>query len=89
MKTRIDAILHQEGDSAYGLAFPQFPGCLSAADRIEDLPAMAAEALGLWFEMPAPKVCVQDLQALGQRDLADGCQIALVVESQAPLIARP
>ncbi len=50
---------------------------------------MAAEALGLWFEMPAPKVCVQDLQALGQRDLADGCQIALVVESQVPLIARP
>ena len=44
------AILHQEGDSAYGLSFPDLPGCFAAADDWEESPAAAAEALDLWFE---------------------------------------
>lgn len=57
------AIVHQEGDSAYGVTFPDAPGCFSAADEIDDLFAMATEALELWAEgmredglpMPEPR----------------------------------
>ncbi len=44
------AILEQEGDSAYGVSFPDLPGCFSAADRAEDVLPNACEALELWFE---------------------------------------
>lgn len=44
------AIIHQEGDSAYGVSFPDAPGCFSAADELDDLFAMATEALELWSE---------------------------------------
>lgn len=53
------ALVHQEGDSAYGLTFPDLPGCAAAADSWDAIPAAAAEALDLWFEdmpdvIPAP-----------------------------------
>jgi predicted RNase H-like HicB family nuclease len=43
-------IVHKEGDSAYGMTFPDAPGCFSAADEIDDLFAMADEALEGWTE---------------------------------------
>lgn len=49
MKTYF-AIVHQDPDSAYGVTFPDLPGCFSAADDLEDLVKNAAEALELWFE---------------------------------------
>ena len=44
---------------AYSVVLPDFPGCFSAADEAEDLPAMIQEALELYFEgenmeLPAP-----------------------------------
>ncbi len=44
------AIVHKDEDSAYGLTFPDLPGCFAAADSWDDIPAAAAEALDLWFE---------------------------------------
>ena len=44
------AIVHQNGDSAYGLTFPDLPGCFAAADDWSGIPAAATEALDLWFE---------------------------------------
>lgn len=44
------AIVHKEENSAYGMSFPDAPGCFSAADEIDDLFAMASEALELWGE---------------------------------------
>lgn len=44
------ALVHQEGDSAFGLSFPDLPGCFAAADNWDGIPAAAAEALDLWFE---------------------------------------
>ena len=44
------AIIHKDPDSAYGLTFPDAPGCFSAADEMDDLFANASEALALWFE---------------------------------------
>lgn len=51
--------VHKDADSAYGLTFPDFPGCFSAADELADLPRMAQEAVeahfeGEEFEIPAP-----------------------------------
>jgi predicted RNase H-like HicB family nuclease len=57
------AIVHKDPDSAYGVSFPDAPGCFSAADTIDDLFANAAGAIMLWTEamrevgqkIPAPR----------------------------------
>ncbi len=36
--------VHHEAGSAYGAAFPDFPGCFAAADELQDLPKAAQEA---------------------------------------------
>ena len=43
-------VVHQDGDSAYGVHFPDVPGCFSAADAIDDLLTNASEALSLHLE---------------------------------------
>ncbi len=56
-------IVHKDPDSAYGMTFPDAPGCFSAADELDDLFANALEALALWtegmledcFTIPAPR----------------------------------
>lgn len=57
------AIVHKDEHSAYGVSFPDAPGCFSAADEIDDLFANAGEALELWaegmtadgLELPVPR----------------------------------
>ncbi len=49
MKTYL-ALVHKDETSAYGLSFPDLPGCFSAADDYADIISKAAEALDLWFE---------------------------------------
>ena len=44
---------------AHGVVVPDFPGCFSAADDLQDLPRMVQEAVELWCEgedldLPAP-----------------------------------
>lgn len=43
-------IVHKEENSAYGMTFPDAPGCFSAVDEMADIFAMATEALELWAE---------------------------------------
>ncbi len=43
-------VVHQEGQSAFGIHFPDVPGCFSAADDMQDLLANATEALSLHLE---------------------------------------
>ena len=43
------ALVHKDLESAYGVSFPDAPGCFSAADTIDDLFANAAEAIALWM----------------------------------------
>jgi predicted RNase H-like HicB family nuclease len=38
-------VVENDADSAYGVWFPDVPGCLPAADELGDLPRAAAEAL--------------------------------------------
>ncbi|MFT0892719.1 type II toxin-antitoxin system HicB family antitoxin [Pseudochelatococcus sp. G4_1912] len=59
------AIVEQEGDSAYGVSFPDFPSVFSAADEEDDIVVNAIEALRLWAEdeeLPAP-TSLHELQA--------------------------
>jgi predicted RNase H-like HicB family nuclease len=44
------AIIHKEPGSAYGVSFPDFPGCVSAGDDLDTALRSAQEALGLHIE---------------------------------------
>ncbi|PTW62049.1 HicB-like antitoxin of HicAB toxin-antitoxin system [Breoghania corrubedonensis] len=44
------ALVHQDEGSAFGIQFPDLPGCFSAADSEEDLITNAQEALALYLE---------------------------------------
>ncbi|KKC24947.1 type II toxin-antitoxin system HicB family antitoxin [Sphingomonas sp. SRS2] len=44
------AVVHKDDDSAYGVSFPDLPGCFSAADELEDVLPNAIEAMELWLE---------------------------------------
>jgi predicted RNase H-like HicB family nuclease len=39
-----------DADHAHGITIPDFPGCFSAADRWEDLPAKVQEAVEVYCE---------------------------------------
>lgn len=41
------AIIHKDPDSDFGVSFPDFPGCVSAAGTIDEAKDMAKEALSL------------------------------------------
>jgi len=74
------ALVHKDEDSAFGVSFPDLPGCFSAADRIDDVLPNAAEALALWFEDErevAPSRLDQ-VQASVVTDLAAGAFIIAV-----------
>jgi len=75
VKTYI-GLVSKETDSAYGIVFPDAPGCFSAADNIDDVFALASEALAGWTtsmkedDLPIPPR--RDLSALrADPDLAE------------------
>lgn len=50
---RYIALIHKDPDSAYGVQFPDIPGCFSAGDTLEEASRNAVEALGghvRWME---------------------------------------
>jgi len=51
--------VHKEGESAYGVTFPDFPGCFAASDELQGIPAASQEAVEAHFYgdeagVPAP-----------------------------------
>ena len=42
--------VHKDEDAAYGLTFPDFEGCFSAADEMQDIQRMAQEAVEVHFD---------------------------------------
>lgn len=44
------ALLRKDPDSDFGVDFPDFPGCITAAGTIDEIPALAAEALRFHME---------------------------------------
>jgi predicted RNase H-like HicB family nuclease len=56
--THFIALVHKDEHSAFGVQFPDIPGCFSASDEMDDLIRNAAEALSLWAEdaeLPHPR----------------------------------
>ena len=74
------AIVHKEPDSAFGVEFPDLPGCFSAADVINDLLPNACEALELWFD-DAEEVLprsLDEIRVASATDLSSGAFILAV-----------
>ncbi|MCB1919744.1 MAG: type II toxin-antitoxin system HicB family antitoxin [Candidatus Competibacteraceae bacterium] len=75
---------------AHGVTIPDFPGCFSAADRWEDLPANIQEAIEVWCEdeniaLPTPT----SLESLiKQPDYQDGVWMLIDIDL-ARLPTRP
>lgn len=86
-------IVEKDADSAFGIWFPDMPGCFPAADEFDDLPRVAAELLRLHVEalesngrdVPDPRPIAEvmaDKEA--RRSLKAGATTMLV-----PLFADP
>jgi predicted RNase H-like HicB family nuclease len=74
------AVVHKDEGSAYGVTFPDLPGCFSAADDLESLVPNACEALDLWFE-DAEEVEPRDVDAIREAvavDLSEGAFLIAV-----------
>ncbi len=76
------ALVEKDPDSAFGVTFPDVPGCFSAADEAQDIVAYAIEALRLWAqdrELPAPSSHEALLDLAGVREaLRDGAYLVSV-----------
>ncbi len=73
-------VVHKDADSAYGMHFPDLPGCFSASDELDQLIPNAVEALSLWFEDeaevdPSP---VERIREVAADDLAEGAFLVMV-----------
>ena len=44
------AVIHKDKNSEYGVSFPDFPGCVTAGETIDEAKDMAQEALELHVE---------------------------------------
>ena len=44
------ALVHKDPDSSYGVSFPDFPGCITAGDTIEEARKNADEVLPFHIE---------------------------------------
>lgn len=76
------AIVHQDEGSAFGVQFPDVPGCFSAADDMDVLLSNASEALALHLEdeevpMARPLEVIRTLPEVKQ-ELAEGAFLIAV-----------
>ena len=79
-------IVHKDPDSAYGIEFPDAPGCFSAADDLDELLPNASEALALWFE-DSPIVEPRDLEAIRRLPETEAAMASGAFLLAVPLIA--
>jgi predicted RNase H-like HicB family nuclease len=82
------AIVQKDADSAYGVEFPDLPGCFSAADSEENIVAEATKAAALWFE-DHPPVKPSSLQEVETQAAAVGAFVVLVPVAKSTPPAQP
>ncbi|MBZ2172114.1 type II toxin-antitoxin system HicB family antitoxin [Desulfovibrio sp. DS-1] len=76
-------IVHKDADSAYGVILPDFPGCFTAGDTLEEALTNAQEAVELHFEgerdavAPAPSPIDA---VLGSEDARDGAVLLVNID---------
>lgn len=86
------ALVHRERGSSYGVSFPDFPGCIAAADSYEAALEQAAEALAFHVEglqqdgegIPAPR-SVEQIRKAGD----DWVGFKNAIVAMVPLMAPP
>ena len=69
--------MYQEGESAWGITFPDIAGCFAAADSFDEIQAKANEALSLWAEdseLPEP-TSLEAIRLSHGDALADGATL--------------
>lgn len=62
--THYFALVHKDAGTAYGISFPDVPGCFSAADAQADIISNAMEALELFLDGAPETPLSRDLDAL-------------------------
>lgn len=77
MKTYL-ALVHKDADSAFGLTFPDIPGCFAACDEEAGILRAGSEALELWFQ-DVPPVAPRDWASIAHEVAADLAQGAVLV----------
>jgi len=86
------ALVHKDEGSAYGVQFPDVPGCFSAADDMDDLVPNAIEALnlhGMDEPLPNPRM-IEQLRADEDvaAELAEGAFLVAIplIENDARVV---
>lgn len=80
------ALIHKDPESAYGVSFPDLPGCYSAGDTLDEATQNAVEGLGSfvrWLEsdgdpVPSPRTPDAIMADPSLAEDRDGAVIALV-----------
>ena len=74
------AVIDKEPDSAYGIQFPEVPGCFSAADVFEEIVPNAIEALSLFFEdsEPVPPRGLEAVREEFAENIAEGAVLMMI-----------
>jgi len=87
------ALLRKEATSDYGVDFPDFPGCVTAGETLEDARRLAAEALEFHIEGmlqdhdPLPEPSSLDA-VMRYQDNRDAVAFLVEVASQPPKSVR-
>ena len=83
---RVVALIHKDEGTSYGISFPDFPGCISAGDTLDQVLASGTEALNAHIALmlddgdpiPAPRG-LDELRADPEfADDFDGAMVATV-----------
>lgn len=85
------ALLRKQSDSDFGVDFPDFPGCVTAGQTLEDARRMAAEALQFHIEgmiedsdaIPAPSKLDT---IMADPDHRDGIAVLIDVSVRRPVV---
>ncbi len=74
------AVIDKDPGSAYGIQFPEVPGCFSAADSFEEIVPNAIEALSLFFEdgEPLPPRGMEAVRDEVAGNIADGAVLMMI-----------
>ena len=74
------AVIDKDPGSAYGVRFPEVPGCYSAADSFDDIVPNAIEALSLFFEdgEPAPPRGIEAVRDEVAGSIAEGAVLMMI-----------
>ena len=87
------AVIHKDADSDWGVSFPDFPGCVTAGETLEEARRMAAEALALHVRglaedgLSPPRPMTLDAVAR-HPDFADGVAVLVPLPEAKPKNVR-